>query len=106
MSEALASAALACQRDLFELPEHVAYLNAAAYVPLPRAVRAAGEQGVLTKSYPWTMRAPDGEARAERARGAAAKLLGVSADDVAITGAVSYGIATAARNLRIERGTR
>ncbi len=97
---------LGCQRALFELPEHVAYLNAAAYVPLPRSVRAAGEQGVLTKSHPWAMKWSDGEARAERARGAAARLLGVASDDVAITGAVSYGIATAARNLRIARGTR
>ena len=30
---------LASQRDLFEIPREVAYLNAAAYVPLPRAVR-------------------------------------------------------------------
>lgn len=98
--------ALACQRELFEIPDHVAYLNAAAYVPLPRAVRAAGEQGVLTKSYPWTMKREEGDARAERTRAAAARLLGAAPDDVAITGAVSYGIATAARNLRIAPGTR
>jgi len=97
---------LPSQRHLFELPAHVAYLNAAAYVPLPRSVRAAGEAGVLTKSYPWTMRPADGEERAERTRHAAARLLGVRADDVAITGAVSYGIATAARNLPLQRGTR
>ena len=97
---------LPSQRHLFELPAEVAYLNAAAYVPLPRSVRAAGEEGVLTKSYPWKMNWADGDARAERARAAAAALLGVAADDVAITGAVSYGIATAARNLRLEAGTR
>jgi selenocysteine lyase/cysteine desulfurase len=97
---------LPSQRHLFELPDEVAYLNAAAYVPLPRAVRAAGEQGVLTKSYPWTMRGDEGNERAERTRTAAAALLGVHPDDVAITGAVSYGIATAARNLKLAAGTR
>ncbi len=98
--------ALACQRDLFEIPAEVAYLNAAAYVPLPRAVREAGEQGVLTKSHPWQMSASHGTTISERARAAAAALLGTAADNVAITGAVSYGIATAARNLPIARGTR
>ena len=86
--------ALACQRDLFEIPEEVAYLNAAAYVPLPRAVREAGQQGVLTKSHPWQMAGSHGMDISERARGAAAALLGTAADNVAITGAVSYGIST------------
>ncbi len=98
--------AMPCQRELFEIPEHVAYLNAAAYVPLPKAVRAAAEQGVLTKSHPWNMGRELGNAQSERARSAAARLLGVSPDDIAITGAVSYGIATAARNLRITPGSR
>ncbi len=97
---------LSCQRELFEIPDHVTYLNAAAYVPLPKAVRLAGEGGVLTKSSPWTMGREQGNAAAERARGAAARLLGVAADDVAITGAVSYGVATAARNLHIPAGSR
>ena len=97
---------LPSQRALFEIPDDVVYLNAAAYVPLPRAVREAGERGVLTKSHPWNMGREQGNAESERARKAAAALLGVSADDVAITGAVSYGIATAARNLRIAPGSR
>ena len=97
---------LACQRALFEIPEEVAYLNAAAYVPLPRAVREAGQLGVTTKSFPWQIAPTHGSAIAERARTAAAALLGTSPDNVAITGAVSYGIATAARNLRIAPGSR
>jgi selenocysteine lyase/cysteine desulfurase len=100
------TAPLASQRDLFEIPREVAYLNAAAYVPLPRAVREAGQLGVTTKSFPWHMVATHGTAISERARTAAASLLGTGADNVAITGAVSYGIATAARNLTIAKGTR
>ncbi len=100
------TAPLACQRDLFEIPDDVAYLNAAAYVPLPRAVREAGQLGVTTKSFPWHMGPTHGTAISERARTAAAALLGTAPDNVAITGAVSYGIATAARNLKIARGTR
>ena len=100
------TAPLDCQRDLFEIPEHVAYLNAAAYVPLPIAVREAGEKGVLTKSHPWNMGREQGNAAAERTRAAAARMIGAAADDVAITGAVSYGIATAAKNLPIAAGSR
>ena len=100
------SQAMPSQRHLFEIPDHVAYLNAAAYVPLPRAVREAGERGVLTKSHPWNMGRDQGNAEAERARAAAARMLGTAPDNVAITGAVSYGIATAARNLPIARGSR
>ncbi len=97
---------LPSQRDLFEIPAGVTYLNAAAYVPLPRAVREAGERGVLTKSQPWDMTNSHGTELSERARAAAAAVLGTAADNVAITGAVSYGIATAARNLPIARGSR
>ena len=97
---------LPCQRDLFEIPAGVTYLNAAAYVPLPRAVREAGQLGVTTKSFPWDMTNSHGSEISERARTAAAALLGTAADNVAITGAVSYGIATAARNLTIPRGSR
>ncbi len=97
---------LPSQRHLFEIPDEVAYLNAAAYVPLPRAVREAGQLGVTTKSFPWNMGATHGTAISERARTAAASLLGTAVDNVAITGAVSYGIATAARNLKIARGSR
>ncbi len=100
------TAPLPSQRDLFEIPREVAYLNAAAYVPLPRAVREAGQLGVTTKSFPWTMGASHGTDMSERARRAAAALLGTSADNIAITGAVSYGIATAARNLPIAKGSR
>ncbi len=97
---------LASQRDLFEIPREVTYLNAAAYVPLPRAVREAGQLGVTTKSFPWHMTNSHGTEISERARSAAARLLGTAADNVAITGAVSYGIATAARNLVIPKGSR
>jgi hypothetical protein len=36
---------LACQREHFDIPRDVAYLNAAAWSPLPHAVVAAGHRG-------------------------------------------------------------
>lgn len=97
---------LACQRHLFELPEGVSYLDAAAWSPLPRAVRAAGEAGILAKSRPWDHSRADFPHRTERARALAAYVIGASPDDVAIVGAVSHAMATVAHNLKPEPGGR
>ncbi len=103
---AMHAAALACQRHLFDLPDHVSYLDAAAWAPLPHPVRAAGEAGILAKAQPWAHSRDDAAAWAERARAAAARLIGATADDMAIVGSVSHGIATAARNLPTVPGGR
>jgi selenocysteine lyase/cysteine desulfurase len=108
-SETMVSAAgmtLPSQRHLFDIPANVAYLDGAAYSPLPRSVRAAGEAGVLTKSQPWASPRSRENDWAERARAAAARLIGASAEDVAIVSAVSHGIGTAARNLPLPTGSR
>jgi len=97
---------LPCQRALFDMPEGIAYLNAAAFTPVPAAVQAAGNLGVQTKVTPWTQALGETEAWADRARAAAANLIGASPADIALTNAVSYGIATAARNITIPPGSR
>jgi len=104
--DAMQVAALACQRHLFDLPDHVSYLDAAAWSPLPHPVRAAGEAGILAKARPWAHSRDDDAVWAERTRAAAARLIGATADDVAIVGSVSHGIATAARNLPTPPGSR
>src|SRR5271165_4577125 len=99
---------LPSQRALFDIPREVCYLNAAAFGPLPRAVQAAGEHGAARKSRPWQMEDWQGGAKvqSERARAAAAKLIGAEPDDVAVISSVSYGIATAGRILPAARGER
>ncbi|MFC7552512.1 aminotransferase class V-fold PLP-dependent enzyme [Pseudoroseomonas wenyumeiae] len=61
---------------------------------------------MLTKSQPWASPRSRENDWAERARAAAAGLIGASAEDVAIVGAVSHGIGTAARNLPLPAGSR
>ncbi len=99
---------LPSQRALFDIPREVCYLNAAAFGPLPRTVQEAGERGAARKSRPWEMGNWQGGAKAqsERARAAAAKLIGADPDDVAVISSVSYGIATAARILPAGHGER
>jgi selenocysteine lyase/cysteine desulfurase len=99
---------LPSQRALFDIPREVCYLNAAAFGPLPRAVQEAGERGAARKSRPWELAnwRNGAQAQSERARAAAARLIGADPDDVAVISSVSYGIATAGRILPVARGSR
>lgn len=94
------------QHALFEIPPDVCYLDGAAYSPAPSPVRAAGEQGILTKVQPWNFPDARADGPVEQTRAAAAQLIGASAGDIAILGSVSQGIATAARNLPLSTGQR
>ena len=84
---------------MFEVPAEVAYLDAAAWSPLPRSVRAAGEAGMRVKSLPWAHPRSEVPPWTERARCAAAGLIGASADDVAVVGSVADAVAIAARGI-------
>ena len=95
-----------CQRDLFEIPDEVAYFNCAYMSPNLKSVRAAGEAGVARKSAPWVIHDSDFYDEADIARGLFARLIGASNDDIAIVPAASYGTATAATNLLVEAGQR
>ena len=97
---------LATQRELFEMPRHVCYLNAASYSPLPLRTLEAGRAAIGRKATPWTLDAGFANAQYERTRAAAARLIGADAADVALTPSVSYGVATAAKILSIPRGSR
>jgi selenocysteine lyase/cysteine desulfurase len=97
---------LPSQRALFDIPEYVCYLNAAAVGPLPRAVKAAGEVGVARKAQPWAIEPGNAQRQFERARAAAARLINADPDDVALISSVSYGIATAGKVLTVPRGSR
>ena len=50
-----ASAILPSQRDQFDIPRHVAYLNASSWSPLPLASQEAGRIGVARKGQRWVM---------------------------------------------------
>jgi len=94
-----------CAGD-FELEDGVAYLNAAYMAPTPRIVSEAGRAGIAQKAQPWKCDRARVEAQVEHTRKLAAKLIGASADDIAIVGSVSYGIAIGCGNLGIPRGSR
>lgn len=97
---------LASQREKFDLPREVCYLNAAAWSPLPIAVQQAGLAGVARKARPWLLDPELGTIQHERARRAAAALINADPADVALIPSVSYGVATAGKILDIAKGSR
>ncbi len=97
---------LPSQRDLFEIPRDICYLNSASYSPLPLQTLQAGRDAVGRKGQPWTLDAGFAGRQHDRARTAAARLINADAADVALIPSISYGVATAAKLLTIPRGTR
>jgi selenocysteine lyase/cysteine desulfurase len=92
------------QRELFEIPEEVAYLNCAYMSPQLRPVREIGERAVARKSRPWEITPGDFFEDAEKTRALFARLVGAEAEGVALIPSVSYGIAVAAANVKVEQG--
>lgn len=97
---------LPSQRHLFDIPRDVAYLNAAAWSPLPLAVQEAGRMGVGRKGRPWEIDPGLAQRVIERARAAAAALIGAAAEDVAVVSSVGYGVSTAAKVFAPPTGSR
>ncbi len=95
---------LPCQRQLFDIPDDVAYLNCAYMSPLMKPALEAGIAGLERKAHPWELTADEFFAGAEEFRKTAAQLLNSSADCIAIVSSAGYGIQTAARNLSVRKG--
>ncbi|MGI9489692.1 MAG: aminotransferase class V-fold PLP-dependent enzyme [Geminicoccaceae bacterium] len=93
-----------CQRHLFEIPDDVTYLNCAYMSPLSRSVTKAGIEAVCRKATPWSVRPEHFFTESEEARRLFACLVNATTDDIAIIPAVSYGLAVAAKNLRVGEG--
>ena len=88
-----------CQRDLFDIPEDVAWLNCAYMSPLMKPAVEAGEAGIRGKAQPWTIKPRDFFPGPEEARALFARIVNAEPDEIAIVPSASYGLAVAARNL-------
>lgn len=96
---------LDCRRADFSLPPELHYLNCAYMGPLPLRSQEAGYEGVRAKAVPAAVETADFFRQSDEARALFARLIGAEdAARVAIVPSVSYGVATAARNLRCTRG--
>ncbi|MBW1764945.1 MAG: aminotransferase class V-fold PLP-dependent enzyme, partial [Deltaproteobacteria bacterium] len=97
---------LISQRQLFDIPDEVAYFNCAYYSPQLNASRNRLHNGVNTKNHPWE-RTPDSFFDdAETIRSLSSAIFGGDSDGFAVIPAASYGISTAARAIepRLQSG--
>jgi selenocysteine lyase/cysteine desulfurase len=98
------SVSAASDRDLFAIPDDVAYLNCASMSPQPRSVTAAGLVAVRSKASPWNLRASDWFVHAEPLRSSFARVIGGDAECIALVPSASYGLAVAAANIPVRAG--
>ncbi len=95
---------LGSQRDLFDIPRDVAWMNCAYMAPLMNAAVAAGDAGIRRKAHPWTLTPPDFFSESDAVRGLFGRIVNAPADAIAIVPSASYGIAVAAANLPVSKG--
>lgn len=91
-------------RSLFAVSDAIAYLNSASLGPRLHAVNEAGHAAVDRMTAPWNIHAADWFEDARRLRALFAPLIGASTECIALVPSVSYGIAVAARNVRVDSG--
>lgn len=96
---------LSCKYSKFTLPKNITYLNCAYMSPLLKTVEKAGIRGVRVKRNPAGIQSEDFFTVPDQLKREFAKLINApDAKSIAIIPSVSYGMANAARNVRIANG--
>ena len=93
-----------CQRSLFSIPNEVVYLNTAYMSPLMNSVVDAINHGAKLKASPWDLTINDFFENSELVRELFANLVNVSFRNIALVPSASYGLETAAKNLKVGCG--
>ena len=91
-------------KELFELDDEITYLNCSSMSPLLKSVKEAGISALERRAKPWKLTDKDWFENAEVLRSKASKIFQTSEDNVAIIPSASYGLATAAKNLKVKPG--
>lgn len=95
---------LKSQRNLFDIPRDTIYLNAAYMTPATKRMEEIGKATFESLKHPWDFSPVGFFTQTEETRSIAGDLLGVSAETLAFVPSASYGIATAARNITVNKG--
>jgi selenocysteine lyase/cysteine desulfurase len=93
------------QKELFQLPEDIHYLNGAYMSPLLRSVEEAGIAALIKKRNPTRIFPADFFSEAEILRENFGKLVNCPAEQVAIIPSASYGLTSAINNLPKDNGS-
>lgn len=94
-----------CQSHCFNIPEDVSYLNCSYMGPISHLVLQAGQEAMFKKTQPYRITVEDFFQPVEDLKTAFAALIHArESRRVAIIPSVSYGMATIAKNLPVQRG--
>lgn len=91
-------------KSLFILEEGITYLNCANMSPMLIAARDAGLEALETRAAPWKISTADWFTNAEKLRTLAAGIFQTASDNVCIIPSASYGLAAAAKNIKLPAG--
>lgn len=98
---------LSCKRSKFSLPRNSTYLNCAYMAPLLSSVEKAGIRGLRLKRNPSDVAPSDFFEQSSHVRRSFAAMIHCAQENrVAIIPSVSYGMATVAKNILIEKHQR
>lgn len=93
------------QKQLFDIPEDICYLNTASLSPSFKAVEAAGIEAVLQKSRPYSIPSSDFFEPIIELKKRFGKIIETDEYERIVTiPSVSYGIATVAKNIKLSPG--
>lgn len=96
--------ALQHQKQLFDIPEHITYLNTAAQSATFKAIHQAGLQGLKQKQRPYTITGQDYFKPVVELKKLFAQLVDVNDyNRIATIPSVSYGIATVTHNITLNK---
>lgn len=94
----------AIRREEFAALDEAIYLNSASVGPIPERTRRRLDEYSAMRTAPHRMNDHDFFAELDQARALTARLLNVSAGEIALAFNTSYGLNLAARGLPLERG--
>ena len=93
-----------CQKQLFQLPEGVHYLNCAYMSPLLKSVEEKAIEGMQRKRNPISIKPADFFTGVVGVREKFAAMVGAEAAQIAVMPAVSYGMNSVIRNIPCRPG--
>jgi selenocysteine lyase/cysteine desulfurase len=96
---------MSSQKDLFQLPEDIHYLNCGYISPLLKSVEEAGIRGMQRKRNPSGIFADDFFNESETLRLLFSRLINCNPGQVAVIPSTSYAFQTAVNNLPVNKGS-
>ncbi len=89
------------QKALFNIPDHVTYMNCAKMSPLLKSVNEAGVSAINQRNAPWTISVEQWFEPAEELRSLFAKMINANKESIALIPSASYGLAIAKKNIQL-----